>query len=123
MANKRILIIDDSELVLAMTSDILVEAGYEAVTATNSIEANQHIFAKEKPKLILLDVMMPLLQGDTTAKILQKDEFTNAIPIIFVSSKPAAELEKMVADTGVAGYLCKPFSDADLLTKVRDLIG
>lgn len=123
MEKKRILVIDDSELALAMISDVLVEAGYEVVTATNSIEANQYIFAKEKPNLILMDVMMPLLQGDTTVQILKKAEFTSDIPIVYISSKTAGELEKMVADTAVSGFLCKPFGDDELLQKVRALIG
>jgi DNA-binding response OmpR family regulator len=123
MTTKRILMIDDSELMLAMTSDVLTEAGYEVMTATNSIEANQYIFAKEKPSLILMDVMMPLLQGDATVQILRKAEFTSDIPIVYVSSKSPAELEKMVSDTGAAGYLLKPFSDDELLTMVRSLIG
>ena len=123
MSRKRILVIDDSELVLAMTSDYLTDAGYDVVTAMNSIEANQFIFGKVKLDLILMDVMMPMLAGDSTVRILKNSEFTSTIPIVYISSKPAKELVKMVAETGVDGYLCKPFSDADLLAKVRSLIG
>jgi DNA-binding response OmpR family regulator len=120
---QRILIVDDSDLVLAMIFDALTESGYDVVTASNCIEANQYLFAKEKPKLILMDVMMPILQGDKTVQIMkQTAEFTTNIPIVYISSKPAAELEQLVADTGVAGYLCKPFTDDVLLTKVRSLI-
>lgn len=122
MEKQRILIVDDSELVLAMAGDVLAEAGYDVVTASNCIEANQYIFAEKKPNLILMDVMMPLLKGDATVKILKKSEFTSDIPIVYISSKPAEELEKMVADTEVAGYLCKPFSNDQLLMKVRALI-
>lgn len=118
MEKKRILLIDDSDMVLEMTSDILVEAGYEVVTARNSIEANQHIFSRIKPNLILLDVMMPMLQGDKTVEILRKTDFTSDIPIVYLSSKSKEELEKMVAETKVAGYLCKPFTDDKLLETV-----
>ena len=120
---KFIVMIDDSELMLAMTSDVLTEAGYEVATAVNCIEANKYLFGKQKPDLILMDVMMPLLQGDTTVGILKKDAFTREIPILYVSSKTPDVLEKMATDTGVEGYLCKPFSDEELLAKVREVIG
>ena len=120
---KLIVIIDDSELMLVMTSDVLTEAGYEVAAAINCIEANQYIFGKQKPDLILMDVMMPMLQGDTTVQILKKTEFTSDIPVIYVSSKSPEELAQMVAATGVEGYLCKPFSDEELLAKVRAIIG
>lgn len=123
MGGKKILVIDDSELVLAMTGDFLTEAGYEVVTATNSIEANQFIYTKVKLDLILMDVMMPMLAGDATVKIMKSSEFTRNIPIVYISSKPVKELEAMVASTGVEGYLCKPYSDVELLAKVRSLIG
>src|SRR5690349_6613463 len=59
---KKVLIIDDSPLVLGMVRDILGEAGYEVHTASNGIEANQHIFSLDKrPDLIILDIMMPML--------------------------------------------------------------
>lgn len=120
---KLIVIIDDSELMLVMTSDVLTEAGYEVATAINCIEANQYIFGKQKPDLILMDVMMPMLQGDATVQILKKSEFSSDIPMIYVSSKSPEELEQMVVATGVEGYLCKPFSEEDLLAKVQEIIG
>ena len=120
---KFIVMIDDSELMLAMVSEVLTEAGYEVATSVNCIEANAHIFGKQKPDLILMDVMMPLLQGSTTVEILKKAEFTKNIPVLYVSSKTPEELQKMVIETGVEGYLCKPFSDEELLAKVREVIG
>lgn len=119
---KKIVIIDDSELVLEMARDILVEAGYEVCTAGNSIEANQYIFSPERPALIILDVMMPLLDGDKKLKILKGNEQVRGIPVIFLSSKSADELKKLVAETGADGYLCKPFTAEEMLAKVRSHI-
>jgi len=115
----KIVLIDDSELVLEMARDILENAGYRVCTATNGIEANQHIYSPDRPALIILDVMMPFLDGDKKLKVLKSNEHSSGIPIIYLSSKSEQELQKLVADTGADGYLCKPFSDDDLLKAVR----
>jgi DNA-binding response OmpR family regulator len=119
---KKIVVVDDSELVLEMASDILEGAGYEVCTASNSIEANQYIFSVERPALIILDVMMPLLDGDKKLKILKNSEHTSNIPVIYLSSKPEAELQQLTVDTGADGYVCKPFSAAALLAVVRKFV-
>lgn len=119
---QKIVIIDDSELVLTMAGDILAEAGYEVCTAGNSIEANQFIFAADRPALILLDVMMPLLDGDKKLKILKSSPHTRTIPVVFLSSKPEAELQQLTADTGADGYLCKPFTAGSLLATVQRFV-
>src|SRR6266545_2925492 len=72
MEKQKILIVDDSELVLAMARDALEESGYEVFTATNGIEANSYIFSKNRPDLIILDVMLPMLDGNKKAKLLRE---------------------------------------------------
>ena len=117
--NGKIVIIDDSDLVLEMARDILEAEGYRVFTASNGIEANQHIFSPDKPVLIILDVMMPLLDGDKKLKVLKSNEHSKDIPIIYLSSKSDEELQNLVAATGADGYLCKPFSEEELLHAVR----
>jgi len=124
MATKRILVIDDSELVLAMARDALQSAGYEVYTATNGIEANSYIFStNNRPDLIIIDIMMPLLDGNKKAKILKEKEHSRDIPIVFISSKNEDELARLVADAGADGYICKPFSSQSIVTSVRKIIG
>lgn len=119
MANK-ILVIDDSPLVLAMASDALQAAGFEVFTATNGIEANSVIFStNNRPDLIILDIMMPLLDGNKKAKILKEKDFSKDIPILFISSKDEAELSKLAADSAVDGYICKPFTPQAIVNSVR----
>ncbi len=123
MTKKKVLIIDDSPLVLEMAKNILQEAGYIVHTASSGIEANQHIFSvANKPDLILLDIMMPMLSGDKKAQMLKQSEQSKDIPILFISSKNELELIKLVADSGVAGYICKPFTKHDLIRAVRSNI-
>jgi two-component system, chemotaxis family, chemotaxis protein CheY len=124
MKKKKILIIDDSPLVLEMAKDILEEAGYIVQTATNGIEANQHIFSLDeiKPDLILLDIMMPLLSGEKKAHLLRQSEHSKDIPVLLISSKPEQELKELAYQSYAVGYLCKPFTKYGLIEAVRDHI-
>lgn len=123
MSKQRILIIDDSELVLMMAKDALMAAGYDVFTATNGIEANSYIFStNNRPDLIILDIMMPLLDGNKKAKILKEKDFTKDIPIMFISSKTEEELEKLVAESGANGYICKPFTSNGIVNSVRKVL-
>ncbi len=118
--SKKILVIDDSPLVLAMASDALTNAGFEVFTATNGIEANSFIFStNNRPDLIILDIMMPLLDGNKKAKILKEKDFSKDIPILFISSKGEAELARMVEEAGADGYICKPFTPQTIVNSVR----
>ncbi|HEY6009517.1 MAG TPA: response regulator [Geobacteraceae bacterium] len=123
MAKRRVLIVDDSELVLAMARDALEEAGYEVFTATNGIEANSFIFSPEKPDLIILDVMLPMLDGNKKAKLLKEKDFSRDIPIVLLSSKSEDELQRLVAEAGVNGYIRKPFTNATIIATVRKYLG
>jgi two-component system alkaline phosphatase synthesis response regulator PhoP len=121
--SRKILIIDDSELVLAMASDSLKAAGYDVYTATNGIEANSYIFSTtNRPDLIILDIMMPLLDGNKKAKLLKEKDFSKDIPIMFISSKSEDELAKLVIEAGVDGYICKPFSPQAIVNAVNKLL-
>jgi DNA-binding response OmpR family regulator len=122
MDKQRILIVDDSELVLAMARDALEDAGYEVLTATNGIEANSYIFSKNKPDLIILDVMLPMLDGNKKAKLLREKEFSKYIPIILISSKSEEELTRLTAEAGVDGFIRKPFTPNGIVSKVRDYL-
>jgi len=114
-----ILIIDDSELVLAMAKDALEEAGYLVQTATNGIEANRYIFSKNRPNLIIMDIMMPMLDGNEKAKILKENEMSRDIPILLLSSKSDAEMRRLTEDAGADGYILKPFTPIEITSKVR----
>ena len=116
---KNILIIDDSELVLEMAKDALEDAGYLVQTATNGIEANRYIFSKDRPNLIIMDIMMPMLDGNKKAKILKENEMSRDIPILLLSSKSDDEMRKLTEEAGADGYILKPFSPAEITSKVR----
>ena len=116
---KNILIIDDSELVLAMAKDALEDAGYQVETATNGIEANRFIFSRNKPDLIIMDIMMPMLDGNKKAKILKENEMSRDIPILLLSSKTDEEMRRLTEEAGADGYILKPFTAIEITGKVR----
>jgi len=123
MAKKKVLIIDSCPIVHEMAKDSLITSGYEVHTATNGIEANQHIFSVDKkPDLILIEIVMPMLAGNKKAVLLKQSDVSKDIPILFISNKPEHEIIRLVADTGVDGYICKPFSKYQLIDAVRNQI-
>ena len=119
METKRVVVIDDSEVVLAMVSDILGDAGYEVMTSDSGIYANEYIYSTRKPDLILVDVMMPLLQGDKKVRLIKQREKSRNIPILLMSSKTTEELEALVETSGADGFIQKPFTPASLVNQVR----
>lgn len=116
---KRVLVVDDSEVVLAMARSALEKKGFNVVTACNGMDANRHLFGHDQPDIIVLDVMIPLLKGDKVAKLIKENKHIKNLPILLISSKPEDELRRMAAESGADGFLQKPFSDQALVDKVE----
>jgi CheY-like chemotaxis protein len=114
----RILIVDDDPNIVQMLSDILTDEGYEVATATQSLRAFDR--AKEaQPDLILMDIMMPYLDGLDQIKLLSLDDDLKDIPIIVITAKARAleGIEDLRA-LRIVDYLYKPFEISDLLEKI-----
>ena len=122
MTKKRILLIDDSEVVLAKARDTLEMSGYEVITAANGLEANRYLFQKDKPDLIIIDVMIPILNGNRTAKLIKENENTRTIPILLLSSKPVDELHRLAVDAGADGFIQKPVDFRLLVKKIEETL-
>ena len=116
MSVKRCVVIDDSQLVLAMATDALEAAGFEVAATDSGIEANQYIFGTPPPDIIIIDVMMPLLSGDQKVRLLKDREKSRNIPVLLMSTKSIEELEQLTESSGADGYIQKPF-DADGLVR------
>ncbi|WP_027713757.1 response regulator [Desulfuromonas sp. TF] len=122
MTQKRIVVIDDSKLVLAIATEALEGAGFEVLTTDSGIEANQFIYSSRRPDLILIDVMMPLLNGDRKVRLLKERESSRHIPIILMSTKARDELEQLTRESGADGYIQKPFDEASLVQQVDRIL-
>jgi signal transduction histidine kinase len=114
---KVILVVDDEPLNVKMMTAMLSREGYQILEARNGKEAL--IKAKILPDLILMDIMMPELNGLETCRILKEDEACRDIPIIFLSAFQDPNTKVTGLNLGGVDYIIKPFHRAELLARVR----
>lgn len=117
----KILITDDEEVILNVYGQILTENGYEVETAVNGEEAIQKAL-DFSPDAILLDVMMPVLDGLSACKVLKKDDKTKDIPIIIVSALSKSDDILNGLKAGANEYLSKPFRAEELIVRVQSMV-
>src|SRR3954453_6107060 len=108
MPSNRILIIDDEDDIREVASLTLEEAGFEVLTAANGPEGIERA-AAERPDAILLDVMMPGMDGPATLARLRDNDSTRNIPIIFLTAKVQAADRRDLSALGPAAIMAKPF--------------
>ena len=121
MEKGTILVVDDSPLILEMISKFLNTNGYEVLTASDGIEAIEKAF-RELPDMIVLDVMMPRMNGYQTCRLLKSDHETCDIPIIMLTAKDQASDKYWGIQTGADVYLSKEFEQPILLKTIETLI-
>lgn len=120
--SRKILLVDDSATVLMMERMILATERAEILTATNGVDA-QAKAKLEHPDLILMDVVMPQMNGLEACKALKDDPETRNIPIILVTTRGEAQSVEQGFASGCNDYLTKPIDSIDLLNKVRNYLG
>jgi DNA-binding response OmpR family regulator len=118
----RILAVDDSPTILEMIKAILIAGGYDVITAADGQEALSAARA-EKPDLILLDVMLPKLDGYRVCRLLKFDQNYKHIPIIMLTAKTEEQSMATGLRTGADQYLTKPIEPERLLSAVADELG
>lgn len=116
----RCLIIDDSPLILTTTSLLLKHQGIVPVTALDG-KTGIAIAGEQKPDFIILDVMMPGMNGLEVLDVLKADPLTADIPVIFCTAVDTDFYETMLTNTAARAVLRKPFHLGDLLTLIEDL--
>ena len=118
--NARILVVDDTPANIQILTGILKEKGYQLSIATNGKQALQ-VLEKVRPDLILLDVMMPELDGFETCKQIKKTPGLDNIPIIFLTSKTDSTDIVSGFEIGAADYVGKPFNTNELLARIKPI--
>lgn len=117
----RVLSVDDSSVVRKLVTMILTAEGFKVSTASDGLDGINK--AKEiKPDIILLDFVMPKMNGFQVCRILQKDEKLRQIPVILVTSKGDKVGDKFVDQLGVTGYITKPFQPEELVSKIHQTL-
>ncbi len=119
MGAKKLLLVDDSNTVLLMEKMLLANEGYQLVTASNGREAIQKA-QTEKPDLILLDVVMPDLNGFEACKQIRSREETRHIPVIMVTTRSEATNVQIGFESGCNDYVTKPINGVELITKIKN---
>jgi CheY-like chemotaxis protein len=119
---KRILIIDDEETIQTVVQfGIRMAAGWEVLTASSGPKGIQTA-QTEQPDLILLDVMMPDMDGIATFKALQAHPKTQLIPVILLTAKAQTAEKRQFNDLGVSGVITKPFNSLDLPEQITRIL-
>ena len=119
---KRILAVDDEPHILKLVAFSLKSGGYEVLEATDGLSAIQ-VACAEQPDLVLMDVMMPALDGYEACRRLKADPETADIPVIMLTAKTQAAEQKTGMDAGASGYITKPFTPKDLVAQVSEFLG
>ena len=119
---KKILIVDDEEDIIEILQFVLEAQGYECITAMDGEEGLR--LAKEiLPDLIILDVMMPKINGYKISRLLKYDAKYKNIPILMITARSQEEDKNIGEETGVDEYITKPFQVDYVLQKVKSYLG
>jgi CheY-like chemotaxis protein len=121
--SRRVLVVDDDDAIREVAQMALeLVAGWEVQVAASGQEAVDRCFV-DLPDAILLDVMMPAMDGPTTFATLQADARTRDVPVVLLTAKVQPAERRRWEGLGVAGVLTKPFDPLLLATEVADLLG
>lgn len=119
MNKKKVMIVDDEAHIVELVKVVLEDTSYEILEAYDGEEAMAKIIS-EKPDLILLDIMLPRMDGYEVCKRLKADEATKSIPVVMLTAK-GQEVDKVKGyQSGADSYMTKPFSPLRLLTELEE---
>jgi DNA-binding response OmpR family regulator len=117
----KILVIDDDPMIVKLLQTLLVSNGFEVQSSLDAPEGLE-IAIKGSPELIILDVMMPLINGFNICRLMKTQESCKGIPIIILTSRATENDRRIAEEVGADAYVAKPFKAQELLDKIRSLI-
>ncbi len=118
----RILIVDDSPTEMHVLKSMLEKNGYQTLTATSG-EEGVEVAKSEKPDLVLMDVVMPGLNGFQATRQLTKNADTSTIPVIICTTKDQETDRVWGMRQGATDYIAKPVAESDLIGKIKGALG
>lgn len=119
---QKILLIDDSSVNNLLLQNILEDEGYQIVTAFSGKEGLEKVVA-EKPNLVILDIMMPRMDGIEVLRQILANPETKNIPVIMLTAKVDAHDESLAIEIGAVDYMTKPVNIENTLQKIRNVLG
>ncbi|MEI6631595.1 MAG: response regulator [bacterium] len=120
-SNKKILVVDDEPDILQVVVKRLISSGFEIITASDGQEALDKA-RKEVPDLIVLDLMLPKIDGYKVCGLLKRDSRYANIPVILFTARAQEDDMNMGKDAGADAYITKPFEPQVLLDKIKELL-
>lgn len=121
MNKKKVLLVDDSNTVLMMEKMILAKGPFEIVLARDGVEAVARA-KSDQPDVILLDVMMPRLDGLSACLAIRSEPSTSHIPIIMVTTRGEEQSIETAFRNGCTDYVTKPINGLELMTKLQNVL-
>lgn len=118
---QKILLVDDEKDLVELLSIRLEEAGFEVITSLDGHEGLEKA-KREKPDLIILDIMMPKMDGYQFCRLLKFDRQFEKIPILMLTARTQEQDRKTGLTVGADAYITKPYSLPELLNKIRSLL-
>ena len=118
----RIMVVDDSPTDVQNLKNMLSKAGYAVVEASSGLDAIARI-KQERPYCVIMDVVMPGINGFQATRTLSKDPATAHIPVLVISSKSQETDRVWALRQGARDYIVKPVKEADLIAKIKTALG
>lgn len=123
MRARKVLVVDDDDVIREVAKVALeVVGGWQVIAVGSGLEA-QEMARSERPDVVLLDVMMPGMDGPRTAAALQDDPETRAIPVVYLTAKLTDPDTMSSSERNLAGIIAKPFDPMTLATEISQLLG
>ena len=121
MAKGKILVVDDEVNITRILEFSIGAEGYEVITAANGEEAIDKA-RREQPDLIILDIMMPKIDGYEACRILKANPLTKGIPVVLLTAKGRDIDKRLGYEVGATDYIIKPFSPNKLVDRIHQLL-
>jgi DNA-binding response OmpR family regulator len=121
MSAKRVLVVDDSQLIRQVLADALTAKGFQVDTAENGSDALRKI-GRQRPDLVVTDILMPVMDGWALCEAIRRAEPTHEVPFIFLTTERDVPKRIKGLEMGADDYICKPFSKEEVVARVESVM-